>query len=118
MELIDIIKSTISIFSAIVFGSIGISYAIYKIKNHSRTKPQTKPDTDNSLYGKILNSKDLELSMSMEKANSKGNISKIGNYSMQHKFNLVNVNNKLSKTDNSGSITLNSKNKNSFKNKE
>jgi hypothetical protein len=117
MELIDIIKSTISIFSAIVFGSIGISYAIYKIKNHSRTKPQTKPDTDNSLYGKILNSKDLELNANMEKANSKVNKSKIGNYSMQHKFNLVNANNKLSKTDNSVSITLNPINKDHYKNK-
>jgi hypothetical protein len=116
MELIDIIKSTISIFSAIVFGSIGISFAIYKIKKHFGIKPQIKHDSDN-LYGMILNRKELELNTSRGNANSKGNKSKIANYSTQHKFILVNEKNKLSKTDNTASITLNTMNKVNFKNK-
>jgi hypothetical protein len=117
MELIDIIKTTISIFSAIVFVSIAISYAIYKIKNRSRIKPYVRLDADKSIYGIILNRKELELTTNIEKANGMGNQSKLANYSMQHKFSLVNVNNKLSKTDNAGSISLSPMNNAGFKNK-
>ena len=117
MELIDIIKTTISIFSAIVFVSIAISYAIYKIKNRSRIKPYVRLNSDKSIYGIILNSKELELTTNIEKANAIGNQSKLANYSMQHKFSLVNVNYKLSKTDNSGSNSLSSMNNAGFKNK-
>jgi hypothetical protein len=47
MELIEIIKSSLSIFSTTVLFFIIISYTIYKIKDSSRTKPNLKFNVQN-----------------------------------------------------------------------
>src|ERR1035437_22140 len=66
MELIEIIKSSLSIFSTTAFVFITVSYAIYKIKDRSRTKPYLRVNVQTPLNGIIIDKKDVKTNANME----------------------------------------------------
>ena len=53
MELVEIIKSSFSIFLAVIIFFSSISYTIFKIKNRSRTKLNLDVHLQNNLNGLI-----------------------------------------------------------------
>ena len=66
MELIEIIKSSLSIFSMTAFGFVTISYMIYKIKDHTHVKPYLGVNVRNSPGRMIIEQKGAEINFSME----------------------------------------------------
>jgi hypothetical protein len=54
MELMEIIKSSLSIFSAIAFVFILTSYTIYKIKDRTRIKPYLRVNMQNNNHDIII----------------------------------------------------------------
>ena len=54
MELIEIIKSTLSIFSAVSFVFIVVSYTIFKIKDRTRIKPYLRVNIQSPINNMII----------------------------------------------------------------
>ena len=55
MELIEIIKSSLSIFSTTAFVFVTVSYTIFKIKDRSRIKPYLRTKAQEPNNGKSIN---------------------------------------------------------------
>jgi hypothetical protein len=93
MELTEIIKSTLSIFSVIAFVYIILSYTIYKIKDRTRIKPNPGVNIRNSIQKNITENKDVELKTNKEEMLLKDNVTgglvlvKLPN---QSRFNIIN----------------------------
>jgi hypothetical protein len=66
MELIEIIKSSLSIFSMTAFIFIIISYTIYKIKDRSRIKPYLGVNVNTTLGRIIAEKRGVEFNVNME----------------------------------------------------
>jgi hypothetical protein len=95
MELTEIIKSTLSIFSVIAFVFIILSYSIYKIKDRSRIKPYLGNNVRNSIQEEMSGKKNVDLKANIEESFTKENqtsglvLVKLPN---QSRFNIINVN--------------------------
>ena len=94
MELIEIIKSSLSIFSMTAFGFVTISYMIYKIKDHTRVKPYLGVNV-NSPGRMITQQKGAEINVSMEgKSEEEKQFDRILLFKLpvQNKFTIINGN--------------------------
>jgi hypothetical protein len=97
MELSEIIKSTLSIFSAISVVLITISFAIYKIKDRSRVKPYLKADLLKTLHGTIIYRRKPDSKYANKRTDIKDKFDKkktVTNDLMKNRFNIVNGNKK------------------------
>jgi hypothetical protein len=63
MELIEIIKSTLSIFSTTVLVFMIIAYTIYKIKDSSRVKPYLKFNVQNPINATVNEEAGIKIAM-------------------------------------------------------
>jgi hypothetical protein len=63
MELIEIIKSTLSIFSTTAVVFMIISYTIYKIKDSSRVKPYLKFNVQNPINATVKEGAGIKIAM-------------------------------------------------------
>jgi hypothetical protein len=103
MELIEIIKSSLSIFSTTTFVFVTISYTIYKIKVRSRIKPYLRTDVQEPLNGIAHDQICARVNINMEeKSAEEGQMKKIVfvKLPIQNKFTIINENltaDKLSK---------------------
>jgi len=73
MELIEIIKSSLSIFSTTAFVFITVSYTIFKIKDHSRVKPYLRVDIQNPLSSKLNDKRGVVNNVNMKKKTAEEN---------------------------------------------
>jgi hypothetical protein len=63
MELIEIIKSSLSIFSTTVLVFMIIAYTIYKIKDSSRAKPYLKFNVQNPITATVNEQTGIKIAM-------------------------------------------------------
>jgi len=93
MALIEIIKSSLSIFSTTAFIFIAVSYTIYKIKDRSRMKPYSKVNRQNPLSSIIDDEKGDENDINMKKNFAEENrFDRIGlvKLPIQNRFTIIN----------------------------
>jgi len=88
MELIEIIKSSLSIFSTTALLFITISYTVYKIKDSSRTKPHLRLNVQKPL-SEIINN---EIGIDMEKPKEEimFNRTVLNKLPIQDRFTIIN----------------------------
>ena len=95
MELIEIIKSSLSIFSMTAFVFLTISYTIYRIKDHSRVKPYMGVTVKNTFGRMITEQKGAEFNVSMEgKSEEEKQFDRVLLFKLpvQNKFTIINGN--------------------------
>jgi hypothetical protein len=95
MELIEIIKSSLSIFSTTAFVFITISYTIYKIKDRTRIKPYLGVNVKNTLSRIITENNGGEFNGSIEgKSEEEKQFDRILLFKLpvQNKFTIINGN--------------------------
>ena len=93
MALIEIIKSSLSIFSTTAFIFIAVSYTIYKIKDRSRMKPYSKVNRQNPFSGIINDEKGDENNINMkENLTEENRFDRIGlvKLPIQNRFKIIN----------------------------
>jgi hypothetical protein len=95
MELSEIIKSTLSIFSVITFVLLLVSYTIYKVKDRTRKKPYLAVNTGNTSCSTMIDKNKLSLRPNLEERFAKEN-GPIGfvlaELPLHNRFNIINVN--------------------------
>jgi hypothetical protein len=104
MELIEIIKSTLSIFSTTVLVFLAISYTIYRIKENSRVKPYLKFNVQDALSGKAMEEKGIPIRIE-ERQLATNQFSEIPftRIPVQDKFTIINGNVIVNKFNRTGS---------------
>jgi hypothetical protein len=96
MELTEIIKSTLSIFTVITFIFIIVSYIIYKIKDRTRIKPFLRINSRNLLDDNLVPNNAVK--PNDNKKNPKNGMAPV-KLPKQNRFNIINVNKPAEKLD-------------------
>ena len=91
MELIEIIKSSLSIFSTTAFVFIIISYTVYKIKDRSRIKPYLRFNVQKPIGGIIKDEIYINIDMK-EKPSEEMQVDRfvLNKLPIQDKFTIIN----------------------------
>jgi|CZKP01.1.fsa_nt_gi hypothetical protein len=95
MELIEIIKSSLSIFSTTALVFTIISFTIYKIKDRSRIKPYLRVNIQKPLGGKLNDKLGIKLNINMDEKSAKENQFNsfvLVKLPIQNKFTIINGN--------------------------
>jgi len=110
MELFEIIKSTLSIFSFTAILFLTISYTIYKIRDRSRVKPYLKVNAQEPVRVKINDQKSVNMNMeyNFEEEEQFDNVVLV-KLPVQNKFTIINGNVTVGKLNKAGYKKENSK---------
>jgi hypothetical protein len=96
MELIEIIKSSLSIFSTTALLFIAISYTVYKIKDSYKTKPHLRLNVQKSISGIINNEIGIDMDKPKEEVRFNGTV--LNKLPIQDRFTIFNGEVRLNKS--------------------